>query len=92
MINTDKKEGSGIHWCSGIKKGKNVYLYDSYGRNSSKILKMFVNKLKKKGYKIHNTDIFDYDQRGHTSSSCGHRCISSLKIADKYGIKSFMML
>ena len=92
VINTDKMNGTGIHWCSGIKKGKNVYLYDSYGRNSNKILKMFVNKLKKKGYKIHNADLSDMDQKGHTSSSCGHRSISSLQIADKHGIKSFMML
>ena len=92
VINTDRMSGSGIHWCSGIKKGKNVYLYDSYGRRANRILKIFVNKLKKKGYKVQNADVSDSDQRGNTSSSCGHRCISSLQIANDFGIKAFLML
>lgn len=91
IINTDVLKGNGIHWCSVIKQGKTLYVYDSFGRKTNKILKIFYNNSKKQGYGIKDTE-YDDEQTGNSSSSCGHRCIASFKIADTYGIKAFMNL
>jgi hypothetical protein len=89
IINTDVLKGNGIHWCSGIIRGKTIYVYDSFGRKTNKILKIFHSNARKHGYSVRDTE-YDPEQKG--GSSCGHRCIAGLKIADKYGIKAFMNL
>lgn len=92
IINTDKSTGKGDHWVAGIRKAKTIYLYDSYGRYASRILQAFIKNIKKKRMTVKNADISDSDQRGNTSASCGHRCISALQIANKYGIRAFLKL
>lgn len=92
IMNTDKVGRPGIHWISGIISGRNVYMYDSFGRLSKNIVKIFVSRMSKRGYTIHDADPTDQDQYGYTSVDCGARAISSLMIAKKYGIKQFMSL
>lgn len=92
IINTDFIGGSGIHWIAAYKKGKDIYIYDSFGRLGKNILPNLVKRMKQKGYTIHNTDTKDQDQHGYTSVDCGHRCISALKICKGSGIKAFMSL
>jgi hypothetical protein len=92
IINTDYMHRSGIHWMSGIIRNKNVYLYDSFGRHARNILPSFTHTMIARGYKIHNADLSDQDQYGNSSVDCGHRCISSLRIYAKYGLRAFMKL
>jgi hypothetical protein len=92
IINNDFIGGPGIHWLSGILVGKNMYIYDSFGRLGKNILPKLVARMQSKGYTIYNADTSDQDQYGNTSVDCGHRSISSLMIAQKYGIKAFMTL
>jgi hypothetical protein len=92
IINNDFIGGPGIHWLSGIKSGKNLYIYDSFGRLGKNILPKLVARMKQKGYTIYNADTSDQDQYGTKSVDCGHRVLSSLLIAQKYGINAFMTL
>jgi hypothetical protein len=92
IINNDFIGGPGEHWLSCIKSGKNLYIYDSFGRLGKNILPKLVARMQQKGYTIHNADTSDQDQYGSTSVDCGHRSTSALMIAHKYGIKAFMTL
>jgi hypothetical protein len=92
IMNNDFLGGSGIHWISIIKKGHNIYVYDSFGRTAGNLLPVFANKMKGRGYKIYNADTSDQDQYGSKSVTCGHRCLSALNIAKTYGIDAFMSL
>jgi hypothetical protein len=92
IINNDFIGGPGIHWLSCIKQGKNLYIYDSFGRPGIKILPKLVAKMKAMGYTIYDADTSDQDQYGNTSVDCGQRSVSALMIAHKYGIKAFLTL
>lgn len=90
IINTDKYGNPGIHWVGGIKKGHTFYIYDSFGRKGSKILKPLTDKLKLKGIKIVNSDL-DNEQRGK-SEVCGHLCLSWLYVAHELGINYALLI
>lgn len=92
VMNNDVTSGQGIHWVCGVIKGKTIYIFDSFGRRSRNLLPIFSQNVKSHGFKIINTDLSDQDQYGHTSVDCGHRCISSLKIYNTYGLKGFKLL
>lgn len=92
IMNNDMLGGSGIHWLAIIKKGKHIYVYDSFGRLSKNILPAFVKKMTTQGYTIHTADPTDQDQYGYTSVDCGHRCLSALMIANTKGVSQFMKL
>ena len=92
IINTDCVGGKGLHWMCFIKVNKNIYVYDSFGRLSKNMLPLFTKKMTDQGYTIHNTDTYDADQHGYTSVDCGHRCIASLMIYHKLGLKAYMSL
>jgi hypothetical protein len=92
IINNDFIGGPGIHWLACIKKDKDLYIYDSFGRLGKNILPNLVTRMKQKGYTIHNTDTSDQDQYGYESVDCGHRSCSALMITQKYGIKAYMTL
>ena len=92
IMNNDLTGNPGIHWLAIVFKGKTIYVYDSFGRRSRNILPIYTQQMKAKGFRIVNTDLSDQDQYGNTTVTCGHRCISSLKIYKKYGIKGFKQL
>ena len=92
IINNDFIGGPGIHWLACVLVGKNLYIYDSFGRLGRNILPNLVTRMKQKGYTIHNTDPTDQDQYGNKSVDCGHRCISALQICKDHGIRAFMTL
>lgn len=92
IVNNDFIGGPGIHWLACIKQGKNLYIYDSFGRLGKNILPKLVDRMRQKGYIIHDADTSDQDQYGDTSVDCGHRACSALMIAHKYGIRAFMTL
>lgn len=92
IMNNDYLGGSGEHWLAIIKRGGDVFIYDSFGRLGRNILPSFVEKMNSQGFRIHNADTSDQDQYGYKSVDCGHRCISALMIADTYGVNAFLAL
>jgi hypothetical protein len=92
VMNNDTSGGKGIHWLAVIKRGKTIYVYDSFGRLTRNILPIFTKNMKAQGFTVKTADPSDQDQYGTTSRDCGHRCISALMIAKKQGIQAFMNL
>jgi hypothetical protein len=91
IINTDTYGNSGIHWCAFYLRGKNIYIYDSFARHTSTVLKILYAKLKQKGIKVINSDLTDSEQRGN-SQVCGIISLSWIHIAYKYGINNALKI
>ena len=85
IVNTDKANKSGTHWVGLKITTKRIYIYDSFSRKSSKILKILYDKAIKKGLKIIdvNTETDQYDK----SEVCGPISLSFLITINKFGIK-----
>ena len=84
VINTDSSKQKGAHWVSIYKKNNNLYVYDSFGRKTSNILKKFYKKMKVLGYKIIESKN-DPEQKT-SQKDCGLRCISFLLVVKFKGI------
>ena len=70
ILNTGGLKSGGIHWIGlVVKEGKTIYVYDSFGRRSSMILRSLVKQANENGYKI----IESYNDREQRNSSalCG---------------------
>ena len=91
IINTDLKEGEGIHWCSLVIGTKNCYLYDSFARDPKIRLPHLVKRLSK--YKF-VYDERDAEQKAYYKNkmvvTCGQNCIGWLMIVNEYGIRNGM--
>ena len=92
IINTDIRNGTGIHWLAVVQKNKVCYVFDSFGRQSCNLVKFFHQNRINRGYRMRNTDTSDADQHGTTSVTCGQRCLSALKIYKDYGLDYYMQL
>jgi len=90
IVNTDDSNGPGIHWMSIIKNKSNIYVYDSFGRRTSNVLKKFNRRVLKGGYRIveskRDAEQSDYQE------DCGLRCIAWLLVARKYGIRKALTI
>lgn len=84
IVNTDSSKESGTHWIACFKKGKTIYVYDSFGRLTKNVLKNFYKTLIGKGYTVTESRR-DAEQSGY-QEDCGIRCIAWLIIVELYGI------
>ena len=85
IVNTDKANKPGLHWIAVKQTKTKIYIYDSFSRKSSNILKILYDKAIKKGLKIIdvNTETDQYDK----SEVCGSISLSWLITINKFGIK-----
>jgi hypothetical protein len=80
ILNLDTSKEPGSHWVSIAKDGKETYLYDSFGRSHTKIIK----GLQYSGNgRIVNTDL-DAEQ-DVLETNCGARCLAWLVLFDNWG-------
>ena len=86
IINTDTTKGIGKHWCAVYVSDKGYYyVYDSFGRKSSKILKPFV-----KGKIVIDTE---YDAEQNVNEvNCGQRCVAWLLFRKEHGIYNALQI
>jgi hypothetical protein len=86
IVNTDIITGPGVHWVGLVSTAKNIYIWDSFGRTSTELLKV----LSKKAEVLNKTVIdADYDAEQHVSEMlCGQISLSWLMTVDKVGIKN----
>ena len=85
IINTDKNNGRGIHWVVVCFTPKHAYVFDSFGRDTKKILSVLYKNIIKHGRDIIEADK-DQNQKG-SSTVCGQLCLAFLMTTIKYGIK-----
>jgi len=84
IINVDKYGEDGSHWVSIAIQHNKYFIWDSFGRDLSKLLKILTKKLKNKQVEIINGNEDGANQKGY-SEVCGQMCISWLICFDKYG-------
>ena len=89
IVNTAVK-GSGEHWVSVYKNGDNMYIYDSYGRHSHKLLPAFIRANRGGGIRFIDSDR-DPEQAAD-EVICGHLCIAWLQCVEKYGIRNALKI
>ena len=87
LLNTDKAGKSGTHWVAIYYAQPKFIIYDSYGRNSTRLLPHFVKSI---GYKFADTDP-DAEQ-SRAAKDCGQRSIGFLLLLKRHGIATAMKL
>lgn len=87
IINVDKSNKPGSHWVSVFYSGTKFYIYDSFGRRSSKLLPHFIKTI---GYKYADAD-YDAEQKVK-QNSCGQRSLAWLLFVHRYGIQQAMKI
>jgi hypothetical protein len=82
ILNLDRSGMSGSHWISIARQGKFTYVYDSFGRESTQIIRDLVYS---GNGKIVDTE-YDAEQL-ESEDDCGARSIAWLLVFDLYGAK-----
>ena len=90
VINVDTSKQKGSHWVALYITNKTCYIFDSFGRPSSTLLKILTKKLKTKGIKYKDSDR-DQNQK-YNSVVCGHQSMAWLLCAYIYGIRAAMKI
>lgn len=80
IINLDKSDQSGSHWVSIVKSKNGIYIYDSFGRRTIKILP----SLKQSGNGMILETENDAEQK-EIEENCGQRSLASLCVYDNFG-------
>ena len=88
IVNTDNNQG--IHWLATYQKGKNIYIFDSFGRHSSKLIPQFYKRIVNAGFNVIDTD-HDAEQLDH-QKDCGIRALSWIIIAYHQGIRKALKI
>jgi hypothetical protein len=86
IINTATKDENGVHWCGVFIKRGVKYFFDSFGRNPSKLVKMFDNNLGG------NIMYDDTKTQQNKEMNCGQRCIAFLVLCSKYNPESAVLI
>jgi hypothetical protein len=88
IINTDTFGKAGVHWVALYFTPKTVYIWDSYGRDSKKLLPIFIKQLKSRKYKFKDSDP-DADQ-SKKSQICGQISLGFMLTVQDLGITNAM--
>jgi len=87
IINTDVSKGPGVHWVALYLTYKTVYVYDSFARPTSQLLKILTKNAKSKKIKLIESDRTDAEQK-KTSEVCGVLCLAWLAVTRDLGIRA----
>ena len=86
VFNNDKSDQPGRHWIAVYvhHPSKTVYIFDTFNRQSSKILPNVAIDIRKNHFKVRKgeDDIVQTDEQ----ENCGQRSLSWLCLVKKYGI------
>ena len=87
IVNTDVSTGPGVHWVALYLTPKTVYVYDSFARSTSKLLKILTKNAKTKKINMLESDRTDKEQK-KTSEICGVLCLAWLAVVQSLGIRA----
>ena len=89
ILNTDSStDGGGVHWVGCYQKDDIIYIYDSFARK--RIMKPFVDKMKRLGFKCVYVNK-KVDQQNH-QIDCGLRSLLFLLFIEKFGIEKAKLI
>ena len=81
IINLDKSDEEGSHWVALAKRDNEIYIFDSFGRDTYKILP----SIKQSGNGLVKMTDPDRNQKDH-EVNCGQKSLAWLCILDRYGV------
>jgi len=84
IINTDPHGQQGVHWIGLYKKGKTLYVYDSFGRHSKNVLRQFFHSHVARGFRV--VDVNLKREQADKQNDCGLRSLTYLILEHRYGI------
>ena len=87
ILNLDKSTESGSHWIAVAKIGDEILVYDSFGRDSKRIIPSI--------FKSGNGTVVDSDRDSEQKllqTNCGARSLAYLLFLDKYGKKAALLI
>lgn len=85
IVNVDTSNKKGSHWVAIYKKGKTIYIYDSFNRESKTLLPVLIRQLHSTGRRYVDSNKLDAEQV-ITQRNCGLRCIAWLSVVRDLGI------
>lgn len=91
IVNTDTSEGAGIHWVGLFTTPDMVYVYDSFGRDTEKILPLLSKQLKKQKI-MYKESLQDAEQFGKESAICGQLSMAWLMLVAQDGIDTALLI
>jgi len=89
IINLDDSKGPGTHWIACFRDGRDLVIYDSFGR-STKGKNGILKKLKTNGLRVKDTD--NDPEQDDIETNCGMRCCAFLVFANKFGVENAMKI
>ena len=91
VLNTGNRRSPGYHWVGlYIGAGKTLYVYDSFGRKTKLILRVFTDRVRNHGYKIVESNP---DKEQHVGSSvCGVLSLAWLCFVKHNGISQALKI
>lgn len=81
IVNTDPSSRGGQHWVALLMEGDKLYSYDSFGRDSKKLLPGVLKRVGGAKY----AKIDDDAEQDKREENCGQRCIAWLIFSKKFG-------
>ena len=90
IINVDVHSKKGSHWVALYITSRTIYVFDSFGRPTPKLLKVLTTKAKKLNKRLVDCD-YDRNQK-YDSIICGHMCLSWLACVRDHGIKTALKI
>ena len=88
IINTDVAKKPGKHWVAIYRANKTIYVWDSFGRETKKLLPIFQKQVVGNKMKLRQADP-DKEQRGK-SQVCGQMSLAWLLTVKELGIRNAM--
>ena len=90
IVNTDTKHKKGVHWIALVKFRKSIILYDSFGRDTKRLMPILTRKARE--FKIKIIEPEKDSEQKNNESICGCLCMAFLSVYHKYGLRSALMI
>ena len=82
IVNTDTSKGSGIHWLCVYKDSPEaLYVYDSFGRDISKLTPILFEKFHESGHDVIGSP---FRNQHKTTNVCGYMSLALAKLINRY--------
>lgn len=90
VVNVDTKSQKGSHWVAIYSTPKCLYVYDSFGRNTKRLLPILEKNMESK--KIHHIDSNYLPEQFGASQICGVLALSWLCIVRDMGVRKALTI
>lgn len=88
IVNTDLHDKPGLHWVGVYTSKNHAYIYDSYARPVTRLVKHLITNINNHGFILGKTDkVHHMEQIGYSSGVCGQNSMSWLLVVRDLGIR-----